>query len=71
MNHRSVYYTQVQYKKLSPYFAKYRCFLPALSEDAARVGQAGVECLRIEAGMYEKGGCEGKYTTGHYFWEVV
>ncbi|MDP2844872.1 MAG: U32 family peptidase, partial [Candidatus Methanoperedens sp.] len=51
---------------------------------------AGVECLRIEAGMYDRDktrkitraymeamdermgkGCEGEYTTGHYFRGVV
>ncbi len=52
--------------------------------------EAGVECLRIEAGMYDAaktgeitrayreamntgkgGGCEGEYTTGHYFRGVI
>ncbi|MFZ2412292.1 MAG: DUF3656 domain-containing protein, partial [Candidatus Methanoperedens sp.] len=59
-------------------------------EYVPEIMETGVECLRIDAGMYDKDktgeitrayreaidkrmgrGCEGKYTTGHYFRGVV
>ncbi len=59
-------------------------------EYVPEIMEAGVECLRIEAGMYDSNktgeitkayrramdkrmgrGCEGEYTTGHYFRGVV